>query len=226
MGVGMRGPGEKQLEVDRRLAVKRIHELKEELKKVEQRRQREVAARRDRMTVSLRRLHQRRQKYAHECVDRCQCRSGRQTLRNLGYRTRRWQLPGCGPVLLSDTVGFIRDLPHHLIASFRATLEEAREADLLMHVADASNPAVLQQISSVYSVLKGTRHRRKRYVASVRTRSIGPAGMNAVYQFQQRYPNAIRISAHSREGYPELADKVSQALSREFAPYPSATTAG
>ena len=57
-------------------------------------------------------------------------------------------------MLLSDTVGFIRDLPHGLIASFKATLEEARQADLLMHVADASNPAVLDQISAVYGVLQ------------------------------------------------------------------------
>ena len=57
-------------------------------------------------------------------------------------------------MLLSDTVGFIRDLPHHLIASFKATLEEARQADLLLHVADASNPAVFEQIAAVYRVLE------------------------------------------------------------------------
>ncbi len=57
-------------------------------------------------------------------------------------------------MLLSDTVGFIRDLPHHLIASFKATLEEARQADLLLHVADASNPAVFDQIAAVYDVLE------------------------------------------------------------------------
>src|SRR5207244_4466904 len=72
----------------------------------------------------------------------------------LDTRTRRWQLPGWGPVLLSDTVGFIRDLPHGLIASFRATLEEANQADLLLHVADASSPAALEQISAVYRVLE------------------------------------------------------------------------
>ena len=72
----------------------------------------------------------------------------------LDTRTRRWQLPNWGPVLLSDTVGFIRDLPHRLIASFKATLEEARQADLLLHVADASNPAVCDQISAVYGVLQ------------------------------------------------------------------------
>ena len=72
----------------------------------------------------------------------------------LDTRTRRWQLPGWGPVLLSDTVGFIRDLPHHLIASFKATLEEARQANLLLHVADASNPGASDQISAAYGVLE------------------------------------------------------------------------
>ena len=72
----------------------------------------------------------------------------------LDTRTRRWSLPGWGPVLLSDTVGFIRDLPHNLIESFKATLEEARQADLLLHVADASNPAVYEQIAAVYGVLE------------------------------------------------------------------------
>src|SRR5204862_8265718 len=72
----------------------------------------------------------------------------------LDTRTRRWMLPSWGPVLLSDTVGFIRDLPHGLIASFKATLEEARQADLLLHVAEAANPAVYEQIGSVYKVFE------------------------------------------------------------------------
>jgi len=109
MGVGMRGPGEKQLETDRRLVEKRIHDLKKELEKVEQRKERQVGSRKETMTVSL-----------------------------VGY----------------TTVGFIRDLPHSLIASFKATLEETRQADLLLHVADASNSSVIDQISSVYDVLK------------------------------------------------------------------------
>ncbi|KKK82125.1 hypothetical protein LCGC14_2806520, partial [marine sediment metagenome] len=72
----------------------------------------------------------------------------------LDTRTRRWQLPGWGPVLLSDTVGFIRNLPHHLVESFKATLEEARQADLLLHVADGGNPAVYDQITAAYRVLE------------------------------------------------------------------------
>src|SRR6202453_635871 len=72
----------------------------------------------------------------------------------LDTRTRRWQLPGWGPVLLSDTVGFIRDLPHNLIASFKATLEEAVHADLLLHVLDVGHPHARQQFDSVHQVLE------------------------------------------------------------------------
>ncbi|MEY4567760.1 MAG: GTPase HflX, partial [Planctomycetota bacterium] len=136
MGVGMRGPGEKQLEVDRRLAVKRIHELKEELHKIERRKQREVAARRDRMTVSLVGYTNAGKSTLMNALTDANVEAADKLFATLDTRTRRWQLPGWGPVLLSDTVGFIRDLPHNLIASFRATLEEAREADLLLHIAD------------------------------------------------------------------------------------------
>src|SRR4029077_8625974 len=72
----------------------------------------------------------------------------------LDTRTRDWNVPHFGRVLLSDTVGFIRDLPHNLVASFRSTLEEARHADLLLHVVDASSPSAEQQIKTVNEVLK------------------------------------------------------------------------
>ena len=166
-GVGLRGPGEKQLEVDRRLAEKRVTDLRKQLRMIEHRRQREVAARQTQMTVSL-------VGYTN---------AGKSTLLNaltgsdvftkdllfatLDTRTRRWQLPGWGPVLLSDTVGFIRDLPHHLIASFRATLEEARQANLLLHVADAANPAVVEQVAAAYKVIEELGHRAERDVAGV-----------------------------------------------------------
>lgn len=216
MGVGMRGPGEKQLEVDRRLAVKRIHELKEELRKIERRKQREVAARRERMTVSLVGYTNAGKSTLMNALTDANVEAADKLFATLDTRTRRWQLPGWGPVLLSDTVGFIRDLPHHLIASFRATLEEAREADLLLHVADASNPAVLQQISAVYEVLKELGIEEKDTLLLLNKVDV-PGAEERCILIQQRYPNALRLSAKSRAGFPELADKVSQALSREFA---------
>jgi len=151
-GIGVRGPGEKQLEEDRRLVGQRIQDLKAKLAKVQARKEREVAGRLD-ATVSL-------VGYTN---------AGKSTLMNaltdagvlvedklfatLDTRTRRWQFRGGGHVLLSDTVGFIRDLPHSLVASFKATLEEARQADLLLHVVDASSPEAPQQIAAVDSVL-------------------------------------------------------------------------
>lgn len=153
-GIGVRGPGEKQLEEDRRIVAHRIRDLKEKLGKVQARKEREVAGRGDVPTVSL-------VGYTN---------AGKSTLMNaltdagvfvedklfatLDTRTRRWPFRGGGHVLLSDTVGFIRNLPHSLVASFKATLEEARQADLLLHVVDASSPEAEKQIAAVKAVLE------------------------------------------------------------------------
>src|SRR4030095_15996735 len=150
----MRGPGEKQLEVDRRLVERRIHELSEELRGIHRRKERQVAARNDRMTVSLVGYTNAGKSTLMNSLTNAGVLAKDKLFATLDTRTRRWQLPSWGPVLLSDTVGFIRDLPHGLVASFKATLEEARQADLLLHIADASNPAVLDQISAVYTVLE------------------------------------------------------------------------
>ncbi len=215
MGVGMRGPGEKQLEVDRRLVEKRIHELKDDLSKVEKRKAREVAGRADFMTVSLvgytnagkSTLMNRLTDANVEAVDKL--------FATLDTRTRRWNLPSWGPVLLSDTVGFIRDLPHHLVASFRATLEEARDADLLLHVADASNPAVLDQISAVHSVLHELAIDEKRMLL-ILNKMDHEAAEQYAHAVLARYPNAIPISARSGLGIDRLAAAVSRSLSGDF----------
>ena len=133
----------------------------------------------------------------------------------LDTRTRRWQLPSWGPVLLSDTVGFIRDLPHRLITSFKATLEEARTADLLLHVADASSPQVFEQISAVYNVLEELEIDQKDtlLVLNKIDRVTSAAQLQSLLN---RYPQAIPISAQTGEGLDRLADVVSRALSRGF----------
>jgi GTP-binding protein HflX len=133
----------------------------------------------------------------------------------LDTRTRRWQLPDWGPVLLSDTVGFIRDLPHRLIASFKATLEEARQADLLLHVADASNPAALQQIAAVYRVLEelGIREKDTILVLNQVDRITEPGVLDALLR---NYAHAIPVSAKTGEGLSRLATAVSDALTQHF----------
>lgn len=212
-GVGLRGPGEKQLEVDRRLIDKRIHELRRELALIERRKKREVAARREWFTVSL-------VGYTN---------TGKSTLLNkltgsnvfvhdmlfatLDTRTRRWHIPGWGMVLLSDTVGFIRDLPHHLVASFRATLEEARQADLLLHVADASHPQVLEQIRAAYRVLEEIGIERKDTILVLNKIDLleDASRLEAILNV---YPAAIPISAHTGQGLDRLTEAVREALSR------------
>ena len=214
-GIGMRGPGEKQLEVDRRLVEKRIHELSEELRGIHRRKERQVAARNNRMTVSLVGYTNAGKSTLMNVLTDAGVLAVDKLFATLDTRTRRWQLPGWGPVLLSDTVGFIRDLPHHLIASFKATLEEARQADLLLHVADASSPTAAAQISSVYSVLEELGIEAKDTIL-VLNKIDAASDRGQVEMLLSRYPNAVPTSARRRIGLDRLADVVSQALSRGF----------
>lgn len=155
-GIGLRGPGEKQLETDRRLLGKRVAMLKDRLKQLE--RQREVR----------RRARTRGEVLAISIVG--YTNAGKSTLFNgltkagayaadllfatLDTTSRRLFIEGAGPIVLSDTVGFIRDLPHALVAAFQATLEETARADLLLHVVDSASPDRDQQINAVGSVLQ------------------------------------------------------------------------
>ena len=215
MGIGMRGPGEKQLEVDRRLAEKRIHDLQTELSEIECRKERQVASRVGHRTVSLVGYTNAGKSTLLNTLTGASVLTQNQLFATLDTRTRRWQLPGWGPVLLSDTVGFIRDLPHHLIASFKATLEEARQADLLLHVADASNPAVYDQISSVYRVFEelGIQEKNTLLVLNKIDALNDRTRLDGLFN---RYPHAVGISARSGQGIDRLASVVSDMLSRDF----------
>lgn len=215
MGIGMRGPGEKQLEVDRRLVEKRIYDLRSELKGIEKRKERQVEARKDHMTVSLVGYTNAGKSTLMNKLTDARVVAQDKLFATLDTRTRRWQLPHWGPVLLSDTVGFIRDLPHRLIASFKATLEEARQTDLLLHIADASNPAVLDQIRSVNSVLEDIGIESKDSIL-VLNKTDELASRTTLEAILNRYPHAIPISAYSGDGLTQLAASVSDALSRSF----------
>ncbi len=215
MGVGMRGPGEKQLETDRRLVEKRISDLRNDLKRIEKRKEREVAARSDRMTVSLVGYTNAGKSTLMNALTEAKVLAEDKLFATLDTRTRRWHLPGWGPVLLSDTVGFIRNLPHSLIASFKATLEEARQADLLIHVADASNPAALDQIAAVSEVLHelGIDEKDILLVLNKVDRVEDSVHLESL---RNRYPHAVEISAKSGQGLSNFAQRVSRAMSRDF----------
>lgn len=215
-GVGLRGPGEKQLEVDRRLATRRIHELRSELRVIEQRKQREVAARNRWLTVSLVGYTNAGKSSLLARLTGADVFIHDMLFATLDTRTRRWRLPGWGDVLLSDTVGFIRDLPHHLIASFKATLEEACRADLLLHVADAGNPAVHEQIAAAYRVLEEIGIQAKDTLLVMNKIDVldGTARIDGL---RNRYPTAVPVSARTGQGLDQLCTAVSEALGRSFA---------
>ncbi len=223
-GVGLRGPGETQLETDKRLAQKRITDLKAELAIVQQRKEREVQSRNQTRTVSLVGYTNAGKSTLLNALTGADVYVKDQLFATLDTRTRRWTLPGWGPILLSDTVGFVRNLPHHLVASFRATLEEARCADLLLHVADGSNPMVRFQIQAAYEVLEKLGIQEKDTILVINKidalRELDKNGeLPENYGLQAlltRYPNAIGISARTGEGLLELAQAVSDMLSRTF----------
>jgi GTPase len=152
-GIGVRGPGEKQLEEDRRLVAHRIHELKAKLAKIQARKEREVASRGDVPTISLVGYTNAGKSTLMNALTEAGVLVEDKLFATLDTRTRRWRFGGGGHALLSDTVGFIRALPHALVASFKATLEEARQAELLLHVVDASSPEAESQIQAVKTVL-------------------------------------------------------------------------
>lgn len=154
--VGARGPGEKQLELDRRKLDKRVHLLNERLRKLK--RQREVQRRaRDRaevLSVSIVGYTNAGKSTLFNRLTQAGVYAADQLFATLDTTSRRFYLPGEGTqVVLSDTVGFIRHLPHGLVAAFRSTLEETAQADLLLHVVDASNAVRHEQINEVNKVL-------------------------------------------------------------------------
>ena len=206
LGVGMRGPGEKQLEEDRRLVERRIHDLRSELREIEKRKERQVAARDGHMTVSLVGYTNAGKSTLMNALTEANVLVEDKLFATLDTRTRRWQLPHWGPVLLSDTVGFIRQLPHRLIASFKATLEEARQADLLLHVADASNPAVYDQISAVYDVSQEIGIQEKDTLL-VLNKTDSLHSQQQLEGVLKRYPNAVPISARTGHGIGPAGDR-------------------
>ncbi|MCY3021358.1 MAG: GTPase HflX [Planctomycetota bacterium] len=155
-GIGLRGgPGERQLEVDRRKIEKHLYDLRNELREMEARKERMVRARaRDHFLVSLVGYTNAGKSTLMKALTGEDVFIEDRLFATLDTKTSLLKLGGGLHALLSDTVGFLRRLPHHLVASFHATLEEARTADLLLHVADASSPLVRGQIDAVQGVLR------------------------------------------------------------------------
>ena len=153
--IGLRGPGETQLETDRRLLQKRVEQLQKRLEKVEVQRtqMRRARVRSELPRVALVGYTNAGKSTLFNTLTGAEAYAADQLFATLDPTVRRIELPG-GGVVLADTVGFVRDLPHELVAAFRSTLSEAREADLLLHVIDAADPQREERVGQVDEVLQ------------------------------------------------------------------------
>ena len=154
-GIGTRGPGEKKLEVDRRLIRNRISQLKEQVSEMENHRQVTRAKRQDNPVpvVAIVGYTNAGKSTLLNTVTNAEVLEEDKLFATLDPTTRNYKLPDGQEVLLIDTVGFIRKLPHHLIDAFRSTLEEAKYSDIIIHVVDASNPSMDKNVHAVYETL-------------------------------------------------------------------------
>ena len=155
-GIGLRGPGETQLETDRRLLGKRVKLLRERLSRLERQRytQRRARIRGDQLNVSLVGYTNAGKSTLFNALTRAGAYAADQLFATLDTTSRKLWLAEAGSVVISDTVGFIRDLPHALVAAFRATLEATAQADLLLHVVDSASSARAEQVAEVDKVLR------------------------------------------------------------------------
>ena len=224
-GIGTRGPGEQQLETDRRLLDRRIRDLKAQLVSIQHRKRREVKARSNEFRVSLVGYTNAGKSTLMNRLTDADVMVADKLFATLDTRTRRWNIPGWGKVLLSDTVGFIRNLPHDLVASFRATLEEATHADLLLHVVDAANPAARDQITAVNLVLEeiGARQTRSILVLNQMDRVQDPTTLTVL---ERLHPNTVAVSARRGSGIDALTQAVTEILGEKYATADVETHAG
>lgn len=224
-GIGLRGPGETQLEVDRRIADTRIRDLKRKISEVQARKEREVKSRGHEYTVSIVGYTNAGKSRLMNALTGADVYVENKLFSTLDTRTRQWHLRDFGKVLLSDTVGFIRDLPHYLVASFKATLEETRQAKLLLHVVDSSNPQAEQHIAAVNAVLTelGVADKPTILVLNKIDRVTDRATLEVL---RAHHPNAVAISGLTGEGVGELKDAVIKLLSSHFIPVEVTLDAG
>ena len=214
-GIGSgRGPGEKQLETDRRLLDRRVAELKKKLAEIEGRREREADRRTHlQTTVGLVGYTNAGKSTLASALTGADLKVRDKLFATLDTRTRRWTIPDFDTVLLSDTVGFVRDLPHHLVASFRSTLEEARRADLLLNVVDASDREADRHVETVHEVLGEIGVPTDNMLLVLNKADAAAAGDRSVLDgLVHDHPDAVVVSAAKRQGLDELGEVVARRL--------------
>jgi GTP-binding protein HflX len=211
-GIGTRGPGETQLEVDRRRIQRRMAKLEAEFVRLAGTRatQRKARRRRDLVTVALVGYTNAGKSTLLNRLTTAEALVEDRLFSTLDPTTRRLRLPGGETVLLSDTVGFVRKLPHQLVEAFRSTLEEVRDADLLLHVVDGSAPTAEQQMQAVRDVLVeiGADHVPELDAMN----KIDVADPTAIAGLLSNHAGAVAVSASTGEGVEKLREALADRL--------------
>ena len=208
-GIGTRGPGEKKIELDRRLIHNRISVLKEELREVKKQRDIRRKARKDNFVIAIVGYTNAGKSTFLNKLTGADVLAEDKLFATLDPTTRKLKLPSGNEVLLTDTVGFIRKLPHHLIEAFKSTLEEAKYADLIVHMIDASNPEADTQMLIVYNTLRELGIEDKEVVSLYNKIDVMPEDTILPRDFHAEH--TLKISARTGEGleeFKELVDKI------------------
>ena len=212
-GIGTKGPGETQIETDRQIIGQRIAMLKSKLKKLDKQRTTQRKGRKGKQLVSLVGYTNAGKSTLMNALTQTKVLAEDKLFATLDSTVRRHQL--CNhDILLSDTVGFIRKLPHNLIESFKSTLDEVREADILVHVVDGSSNMVHEYIDVVDTTLKDIEATNKRTILALN--KVDRMDHEQIVMLKDQYPDAIFISAERGIGLSELELKIEELIEDEY----------
>ena len=212
-GIGTKGPGETQIETDRRLIGKRISTLKDKLEKLDKQRTTQRKGREENVRVSLVGYTNAGKSTLMNTLTETNVLAEDRLFATLDSTVRRLHLEN-HEVLLSDTVGFIRKLPHNLIESFKSTLDEVREADVLLHVVDASSRLIEDYIDVVKSTLKELDIKGKKSVLVFN--KIDAIEPSKLINLQKEFPGALFVSASRGIGLGKLRDKLEYLIEEDY----------
>ncbi len=212
-GIGTRGPGEKKIEMDRRLIHNRISLLKAELEEVKKQREVRRKSRKDSFVIAIvGYTNAGKSSFLNKLTD-ADVLSEDKLFATLDPTTRKMKLPSGAEVLLSDTVGFIRKLPHHLIEAFKSTLEEARYADMLVHLIDISNKEADTHMLVVYDTLRQLKASDKDIIAVYNKIDLIDEDVLLPRDFHAQY--SLKVSARTGEGLEAFKELIEDILRKQ-----------
>ncbi len=214
-GIGTKGPGETQIETDRRIIRTRISVLKEKLEQIESQRTTQSSGRKDIIKISLVGYTNAGKSTLFNLLTSANVFAEDKLFATLDSTTRSFDLGKRQKILLSDTVGFIRKLPHHLVASFKSTLNEVRDADIILHVIDVSHPFFEDHVNVVEQTLKDLKCDTKTQI-KVFNKIDAVDDRNKIHYVHSKYENSIVISAQRGINISRLKERLIKITEENF----------